>query len=217
MAGKLNTNPWLKMWVKPRETIREIIQVDPKYHIYLLSGIYGFATLLHFSQNFSLGAYLPWGAVLLGSLVFSVFIGLIGFGIAGKLIEWTGRLLGGKGSFQQIRAALAWSNVTNIVSILMWLLLVASFRGAVFLESFAESTFVGSALAVVLLAFLVQAVASVWGFVILVKSIGEVQGFSAWKGLLNVVIVFILVAIIVWILAWIFWWSQGSTQLGIVQ
>jgi hypothetical protein len=205
------------MWVAPRETIREIVKTDPKYRVYLLAAIYGFATLLHFSQNFSLGAYLPWPTILLGSLVFSVFIGLIGFAIASKLIEWTGRLLGGTGSFQQIRAALAWSNVTNVVSILMWLVLVASFRSAVFLESFAESTFVGSALAIVVGAFLVQAVAAIWGFVILVKSIGEVQGFSAWKGLLNVVIVFVLVAISVWILAWIFLWSHGSTQLGIVQ
>lgn len=215
MEGKLGTNPWLKMWVKPRETIREIIKFDPKYRLYLLSGIYGFATILHFAQNFSLGATLPWGTILLGALVFSVFVGLLGFLIAGKLIQWTGRWLGGTGSFNQIRAALAWSNVSNIVNILMWFLLIWGFRGQVFLESFAQANFVGAALAVAGTAFLVQTIAAIWGFVMMVKAIGEVQGFSAWKALLNVVIVFVLVAIVIWVLVWLLWWSQGSMHVAI--
>jgi hypothetical protein len=208
----LETNPWLKMWVKPRETIRGIVKYDPKHRLYLLSGIYGFVTLINISQNFSLGAYLPWGTILLGALVFSVFIGLLGFGIAGKLLQWTGRWIGGKGSFSQIRAALAWSNVTNVVNILMWLLLVWAFRGSVFIESFPETNFVGAALTVALTAFLVQTIAAIWGFILLVKSLGEVQGFSAWKGLLNVVIAFILVTAVVWICVWLLWWMQGSMQ-----
>lgn len=216
MADKLTRNPWISMWTKPRETIREIVKIDPKKNLYLLSGIYGFSTLLHFSQNFSLGAYLPWPTILLGSLVFSVFIGLLGFLIAGKLIEWTGRWLGGHGSFQQIRAALAWSNVTNVVSILMWLLLIWGFGRNVFLENFAQANFIGAALFVALTAFLVQSVVAIWGFVLLCKSIGEVQGFSAWKGLLNVLIVFILVAIVVWIIVWLLSWAQGSTQIGMM-
>lgn len=208
----LETNPWLKMWVKPRETIRGIVKYDPKHRLYLLSGIYGFVTLINIAQNFSLGAYLPWGTILLGALVFSVFIGLLGFGIAGKILQWTGRWIGGKGSFSQIRAALAWSNVTNLVNIPMWLLLIWAFRGSVFIESFPETNFMGMALTIALTAFLVQTIAAIWGFVLLLKSLGEVQGFSAWKGLLNVVIAFILVTAVVWIFVWLLWWMQGSMQ-----
>lgn len=204
------------MWVAPRETIREIIQVDPKYRLYLLAGVYGFAAILHIAQSFSLGAHLPWGTILLGALVFSVFVGLIGFGIVGKLLQWTGGWIGGKASFQQIRAALAWANVTNVVNILMWFVLIGGFGGFVFFESFAQSNFIGPALWVAGIAFLVQSITAVWGFVILLKALGEVQGFSAWKGLLNVIIVFALVAIISWVLAWIFWSTQAPAQVAIL-
>ena len=46
--------------------------------------------------------------------------------------------------------------------------------------------------------FFVQSIASIWGFVIVLQALGEVQGFSAWKALLNVIIPFGLLLLITW-------------------
>jgi hypothetical protein len=203
MGEKLSVNPWLQMWTKPRETIRAIVQYNPKYLFGLLAGIYGFPLLLQFAQNLSLGETTSFTAIFLVSLVFSVFVGMLGITIISGLVYWTGQWIGGKSSYQNIRAAIAWANVPNIVNIAVWMVLSIVFGGQLFTRAFAEATFVGYQLTLVFLAFLVQAVIAVWGFVIALKALGEVQGFSAWKALLNVLIPFFMLVIGFWFVMWI--------------
>jgi hypothetical protein len=44
----------------------------------------------------------------------------------------------------------------------------------------------------------------VWGFIILLHTLGEVQGFSAWKALVNVIIPVVIVVGAWLLLGWIF-------------
>jgi hypothetical protein len=50
---------------------------------------------------------------------------------------------------------------------------------------------------------LVQLAMSIWGVVILVKGLAEVQGFSAWKGLLNVLIPIVIVFVVFFIIGFL--------------
>lgn len=203
MGEKLPVNPWLTMWTRPRETIRAIVKFNPKYLFVLLSGIYGFPVLLQFAQNLSLGqTFSPW-AIVIGALVLSVFIGMLGFTVASGLLYWTGQWIGGKASFHAVRAAVAWANVPNVINSLLWVIMIVKFGSQLFTRNFAETTFVGSELAIVFFTFLLQVVISVWGFVIGLKALGEVQGFSAWKALLNVLIPFFMVVTGFWAIMWI--------------
>ena len=202
-------HPWISMWVRPRETIRAIVKKNPRQSFYLLSAIYGFPLLLQMAQNFSLGEVLSFLPILLGALILSLFIGMLVITVISGLLSWTGGWIGGKASFLQVRAAVAWANVPNTVNILMWLLMVATFGNQVFTHSFAETPFIGYQLIVVFFAFLVQVMVAVWGFIIGLKALGEVQGFSAWKALLNVLIPFFMVMIGIWILMWLCWIVMG--------
>ena len=161
------------------------------------------------AQNFSLGEVLSFLPILLGALILSLFIGMLVITVISGLLSWTGGWIGGKASFLQVRAAVAWANVPNTVNILMWLLMVATFGNQVFTHSFAETPFIGYQLIVVFFAFLVQVMVAVWGFIIGLKALGEVQGFSAWKALLNVLIPFFMVMIGIWILMWLCWIVMG--------
>jgi len=200
MAEKLSVNPWVGMWVRPRETIRAIVNFNPRYLFPLLSAIYGFPMMLQFGQNLSLGERLPLWAIALGAVVLSTFIGMLGMTIMSALLCWTGKWIGGKASFIEIRAAVSWSHVPNLVNIVIWLIMMGVFGSRLFFQSFAETPFLGHEISVVFIGFLVQVIISVWGFVIALKSLGEVQGFSAWKALLNVLIPFFMVMIVFWIL-----------------
>ncbi len=205
MAGKLSVNPWIDIWLKPRATIRAIVNFDPKYRFILLSAIYGLPMALNFAQNASLIESIPLWAILLACLVVCPFIGALGITICSLLLTWTGRWVGGKGKYDGIRAAVTWSNVPNVVTIALWVVLVVVFGNQVFSHGFAESLFVGYQAGVVFVVFLVESIISIWGFIILLKALGEVQGFSAWKALLNVIIPLVLVIAAIWLVGWVIW------------
>ncbi len=202
-SGSTKSNPWLSIWIEPRKTIRTIIDTNPKSHFVLLSAAYGLPIVLNFAQSFSLGTTLPLWAILIASLILCVFVGMIGISVSAWLLKVTGRWIGGKGNFQEIRAAVAWSNVPSFVSIFMWAVLIIVFGMQVFNREFAEMTFVGYQAGVVFLIFLVQTVVSIWGFIILLKVLGEAQKFSAWRALFNVLIPFVIVVACVAALTWI--------------
>lgn len=203
MGEKLSVNPWWEIWTRPRETIRAIVKFNPKYLFFLLSGIYGFPLMLQFAQNLSLGEQVSALTVFVIALVLSVFIGMLGITIISGLLYWTGQWIGGNAPYSNVRAAVTWSNVPNVVNVVIWLLMMGVFGSRLFTRGFAEATFVGHELTIVFFAFLIQVVIAVWGFIIALKALGEVQGFSAWKALLNVLIPFFMVAIGFWVIMWI--------------
>ena len=118
---------------------------------------------------------------------------------------------GGVGSFEHLRAVVASSNVPNVVNLLMWVILLVVFRAAVFRREFVDTTFVGYQVGLVFLIFLVQTIVSIWGFVILLLGLSQVQKFSIWKAVLNVVIPTAIVFGIIWGASFIIWGS-GSIK-----
>jgi len=202
MAKKAEGNPWLSIWTEPRRTIRSIINTNPKFGFVILSAIYGLPMALNLAQNFSMAAMIPAWAIVLGALIICVFLGMIGISISTWLLQTAGRWIGGKGSFQTIRAAVTWSNVPNIVTVLMWVILLVVFGGSVFNRQFSDTQFIGYQAGIVFLIFLIQSVISIWGFIILLQGLAEVQGFSVWKALLNVLIPFVIVVAIIWLVGW---------------
>ncbi|MBS0616032.1 MAG: YIP1 family protein [Verrucomicrobia bacterium] len=203
MLGKLSLRPWLTMWVRPRDTIRDIVRTNPKSQFFLLSAVYGFPMLLQLAQNLSLGATMSTALILIVSLILATPLGALLINAIAGLLYWTGGWIGGKAPFGHVRAAVAWSNVPNIVNLAIWLILTAHFGSALYQRTFAEMTFVGPELALVFFGFLIQVVVSVWGFIMILKTLGEVQGFSAWKALLNILIPLFMVWIAFMVVMWL--------------
>ncbi len=200
MADNLMINPWTRMWIKPKETIRAVVTVDPRYKFLTLSVIYGIPLMLQMAQNMSLGFSFSLVGILLGCLVLSLFAGMIGITIASGLLYITGKWLGGASTFLQVRCALSWSNVTNIVSILLWGALVAFFGSMLFTDAFATAPFTPGESTLISVVFLTQFVMSIWSFVLLVQSLAEVQGFTVWKAFLNILIAFGIVVGVFWVI-----------------
>ncbi|MCH9625664.1 MAG: hypothetical protein S4CHLAM123_08420 [Chlamydiales bacterium] len=212
MAKKtLGVNPWATIWTKPRDTIKRIVRYNPKHRFVWLSFLYGFPMLLHTAQNLNLGDTYTTAGIVVVALVLGTFAGMLGIVIASGLIYWTGKWIGGKDNYQNVRSAVAWSNVPNIIAVIAWAVLLYKFQGQLFFEDFEDKNFVGSDMLLVGGATFVQAVISIWSFVILVKGLGEVQGFSAWKGVLNVLIPFFMVGAAIWVISWIFYMGFGVT------
>lgn len=202
MAKNIQGNPWFSIWTQPRTTIRSIVSTDPKFGFLVLSVFYGLPLAFNLVQSFGFSSVIPIWAILIGSLVASTFLGVVGISISAGLLFLAGRLIGGKGSFQTIRSAVAWSNVPNFVTILMWIVLLGVFGTQVFGKDFSGTQFIGYQAGILFLVMLIETIVSVWGFIILLNTVGEVQGFSIWKALLNVIIPFVAVAAIIWVVGW---------------
>jgi len=200
VAKNLSGNPWVKIWTQPRATIREIVAFDPKFRFLILAWVYGFVSIMHTSQNFSLGADLSLSIILAGTVVLALPLGILGISITSWLLQWTGGWIGGTASFHEIRAAVSWANVPNIINILMWLVLVGYFGSSVLSNTFAQKPFIGIDLYIVIPVFLIQFAVSIWSLVILITTLSEVQGFSGWKALLNLLIPIAMISVLLWIL-----------------
>lgn len=213
--GQLKVNPWSGMWTKPRDTIRKIVSYNPDYCFPILCWIYGLPLLLQFAQNFSLGESLPVYAIILIALVVSPIIGMILMSIIAGLLLWTGRWIHGEGNYKEIRSAVAWANVPHIVTILTWIILMCLFGNETFFNSFPRGPLTYGEYGAVMGLFIIQLVVSVWSLVIFLKGLGEVQGFSAWKALLNLIIPSVIVLAAIWIIGTIVMWSIPVPEAAI--
>lgn len=165
--------------------------------------------MMQLAQSYSISLYLSWPMILIAALIAAPFLGMLGIVISSALFVWIGRWLGGVGTFQQVRSAVAWSNVPIFITGLTWLIFLGVFRGMLFYEGFFASAFIGRELLLVTLLGGLQMVVSIWAIVILVAMLAEVQKFSIWRAVLNIFLPFFLIAVLFWAVLWVVWWSQG--------
>jgi hypothetical protein len=197
---ELSIRPWLSIWTQPRQTVRALIDYNVKFRFWILCVVYGLPTLFQTAQNFSLGQVLTLPGIFLLCLILSPLIGYIGLSICSLLIAWTGRWIGGKGSYLEVRCAVAWTNSTNLVTTFIWLCLTLQFGQILFYEGFIRMPMTVSESAWLSGYFLIQFVVAIWSFVLLVLGVAEAHRFSAWKSLLNIAMAFLVGVGVSWIL-----------------
>lgn len=183
-------NPWRSMWLRPRQTIQSIIDRDPTRSVILLAVLSGFSQSLDQATANHSGDLLPLIGVLMLCLLGGAIGGIIGLYFAGFLLRVAGGWLGGTASGVQVRAALAWSSVPVVWSLLLWIPQLLIFGNDLFTRHAPRI----DAYWPLYLAFVVVEIAlSIWAIVLLFKTLGQVHGFSAWRGLGTAVIAFGLV------------------------
>lgn len=199
-------HPWLNIWIHPKATIQEITAFNPRYRFIILSFIYGLPWMLQFAQSLSLGMSWSLPFLLLLALVLAIPVGAIAFSLSALVLLWTGKLLKGQASYIHLRAASSWANVPNIVTILLWVVLVGVFGIHLFDTYFNTHDFSGMERMVVMITSGVELIAMIWSLVILVHTVAGVQKFSSWMGLLNVVLSIIVLIIFSYILKLVMAW-----------
>lgn len=193
--------PWIRILTRPRETIQKIISYNPNYLLLMLSFIYGFPWILNLAQTASLGRMYPQIQITIAALLLAIPIGYIAFSFFSLLYLWIGKLIRGKGNFLTIRSAVAWSNIPNAISIVIWIVFMVLFRNSLFNDGV---TNVPGFSNYAMIAFIIQVICSIWAFWILLHTLSYVQKFSIWKALLNIVLVFLVCFILTFGLSFIY-------------
>lgn len=182
----LQMNPWLKIWTSPKETIQAIISRNPNYRFPAMCFIYGFVWCLSMAQTLMMGSYYNSIAIMILSALLAVPMGFILMSITTSFFWLAGKLFRGASHFYHIRAAVAWANVPNLITIATWLILVGVYGSDIFVSANPEMT---SGFNLADLAMLIQVVAGIWGLVILIGGIAQVQHFSNWRSFGSLIIV----------------------------
>lgn len=183
--NELALNPWLSMWTQPRTTIQQIIDTDPRRFVLVLAALGGVPQTLNRASMRNAGDSLGLPIILVVAIVLGPIMGILVLYLGGALVGWTGRWLGGRASFEQIRAAIAWAAVPFLWVSLLWIPELALFGEEVFTTETPRLE-ASPALSISLLVFAIVEIGGVlWSLVVSWKSLGQVQGFSAWKALGN--------------------------------
>jgi hypothetical protein len=160
-----------------------------------LAALGGIANALDRATAQNAGDKLPLAGVLTSCIFGGVLGGLLGIYVGGGILKWVCSWLGGRASYKEVRAALAWSAVPNITSLAITILELFIFGNDLFTTATPRLD-ANPALGLVLMALgFVEIVLAIWSFVVLLKCLGEVNGFSAWRALGSLVLVLLLIAI----------------------
>src|SRR3990172_2246146 len=131
MTGRMN--PWLNMWTQPRNTIRAILQTNPKYGIFYLAAIYALQNFFYFANYWSVGISVRFYVILITGIILSPFIGLIWLYFSAWVLYFTGKWLKGKAPMLHLRTAVAWAKIPTSINLLMWFVLLLAHPDYVFI------------------------------------------------------------------------------------
>ena len=180
----LSPKPWLRIWIHPRSTVRELLVAPSGLTIWVLAMVSGIGqSLVQGAQN-NVGAKAPVLTILSVSALVGAIWGLLQLHVLALLLYLVGRWTSGKATFQQVRAVIAWAEIPHVVLVASWLLGTVFFGRLLFVNTEALGASPPPALLFgMMLVYLTSLVCLSWSFVILVQGLAEAQGMSAWKSL----------------------------------
>lgn len=188
-------NPWRSIWFRPQKTIASIVKKDPERLVPDLAVFGGVISALNGAFESKLGDNYGVIGIVFVSICFGAIFGLLALYIFSALIHWTGKWLNGKAPIEHIRSALSWSNVPIIWTLIFWIIAIAIFQKELFqsdIPTIKSHFFLAFIYAIF---FLWLIVVQWWTFLIFLRCLGQVQNFSIWKSILNVILPFVIIFI----------------------
>lgn len=195
-------NPWLSVWVRPRDTIRSILAQNANQSLWILAFIYGFTSLMNCFQSFPIALHLGIVPMLLISVVLAPFWGYLFFAILSAVVVWVGKLLKGQATFKTARAAYAWSSVPLAGNIPLWLLLVFFYSNILFF-GLQDQIIMPKAAMIFFFILIGKLIFAIWALVIYLQMLAEVQQFSILRAIFNL----ILASLVIGIAAALIWFA----------
>ena len=190
----LSASPWISMWTNPRRTIREIVDRDPKRHVLVLAAVAGIGKALNNAVQQSSGDDHAFLSIFLTVVIGGTIGGILSLYIFAALLSWTGNWIGGYGDSSEIRAAIAWSGITDILRMALWILCLLLFGDEMFKTEIPRMESSPYLKPFFWIMTAIQIILVVWSFVVYCKCLGEVQCFSASRAFGNTLLSLLIIA-----------------------
>jgi signal peptidase I len=182
-AQALPPSPWLSVWFSPRNTIERIVASNPRRHVLLLAALGAMsAVVLHLLNAGAATELLDWRIIAIVALV-GATLGIANLYLTGLLFSWCGRILGGRASATDVRAAFAWGAVPSVASLAICLAVLAVLSlsgGADVSRPASRTTFIALQASMGIL--------GLWTLIATMLMLGRVHRFGFWRTALCVVL-----------------------------
>lgn len=200
-------NPWLSVWLRPRETYDYVRAHVPVQTLFFIAAISGIFEVLDRASMRNTGEDFELGSLIAIALIAGPISGVIGLLLGSFLISVTGRWIGGTGDFSDVRHAVGWVSTMAIVVGLLWIPQLLLFGHEMFTEDMPTLERQPTLGIVLLLTGLLELTGGIWTLVCALKMIGQAHDFSAWKALaasilagLLLIVPIVIVAVVVGII-----------------
>ncbi len=187
-AGYLEGSPWLTIWTRPRATVRTVVDTDPHRDVFLLAGIWGFGSVLVQTLGGKAAEELSVGASVGMAAVGGPMFGIVALYVNAALVGMTARWLGGRAPAEHLRAAVAWGSLPNVFAQALMAGSLLAF-GPDFLKLKEGAPVDPRLLAVIG----VGTSLNVWGFILTIKGVGEVERWSSLQAFASMLLAFLLI------------------------
>ncbi len=178
MSEPENISPWSTIWLHPKLTMRHILDNFPTRfnHLFIIGG--AFTHVVAYSIS-----WYSWWLTAVVWVCLSIFAGLFVLYIVGGLLKWTGSWLKGQGSYQDVRAAIAWSQIPVLIFFIVEMIILTIVGGD------------GGNLFYATVLFLL----SLWAVIIFLCCLAEAHKFSFLKALVSYIVsgVIIIAAVVI--------------------
>jgi hypothetical protein len=183
------TTYWMGIWKEPREAIRELLDRTSPSITCLLIALFGITLVVTQATTRNPLDMISGGAFFLIVMVVGPVVGGITWLILSLFIHGTSRLFGGMAMFKETVIGVTWATIPYISKWVLLLPMLLIFRE----ELFTTATPVmdnSKLLSLLYVVFIVlNLVMTVFYNIIMSKVIGEINGFSAWKGFLSIILI----------------------------
>jgi signal peptidase I len=178
--GDGGRSPLVTVWFSPRQTIEHVVATRPTHLVWVLAILGMIATI--YSQIVRVGVSVPFAdwRFWLAPILLGVVGGIVLLYLSALILNWVGRLLGGRAPARALRAVLAWSALPNILGFLIALIIIALNGNAVIVRA-------------LVVAF------GLWGVVVFLLMLARVQHFGFWRTItayvLNLIVLLVMVVL----------------------
>jgi hypothetical protein len=178
-----NLNLFETLWSlmeTPRAAFRRIALARHKNYVIFLSCLLGMAIVFSVIWFKNLGARFPNFALLIGAgLVIGPFAGVLFTFLFSLLVHRVGRLLGGTGSYRNVRAATVYASVPIVYSLVLVFPIEIAVFGPYFFSDNPPPLVINPVAYIMLLGF--DGAAMLWSLVLLIEGAVVVNGFRRGK------------------------------------
>ncbi len=194
MLQRILAKPWMQIWTHPRLTIREVVKTNPNALLLFWSFVSGFPCFLLGAQLFSLDIRHALWFFLLEAAIISPLLGFLWISFTALLLYGTGKILKGVAPYTHVRAVVAWATAPSVPNTLIGLFSLAVFAWNVVATQFPQMGTIDPSF--VAYTVFIQLILSIWGMVICIAGLAEVQNFSIGKSIFNVFLAGVVFAIV---------------------
>lgn len=196
-------NPWKTIWLKPRTTIRYVIENSSKRDIAILIALAGFCYSLNKAAANDVSQSLPAHIIILIAAVAGPLSGLFLVFYSSLLLRYIGKLLGGKANYSDIVSVTAWSGAPLAAYVSFWIIKYILLGKELFTYDVANNLY--SPVAVITAAIMILGlVVTIWLYVILVIGLSEAHKYSKWRAFGTIVLSTIATILLVLPIAFLF-------------